>query len=135
MISWRVADVIISFSRDRDDMLLANFQRVRGLDAERKLLPRPAKDCLPNLTPLWANGNFLANRSGVVSGGIYKRDVNVAVCFHFYVNNTPCECIPFLLGWHSLCLVCQFHIRPKSVPSVNLRWRDRLNYGRIQRDR
>jgi len=45
MIGGRVADVIIGFSRDRDDKLLANFERVRGLDAEWKLLPRPAKDC------------------------------------------------------------------------------------------
>jgi hypothetical protein len=42
-------------------MLLANFERVRGFDVERKLLRRPAKDCLPNLAPLWANGNFRAN--------------------------------------------------------------------------
>ena len=83
-----MANVIISFSRDRDDMLLANFERVRSFYIERKLLRRPAKHCLPNLAPLWANGNFRANRSDVVSGGIYKRDVNVAVCFHFYVNNT-----------------------------------------------
>src|SRR5882724_3712402 len=77
MIRWRVADVIISLSRHRDEMRLANFERVRGLDAERKLLRRPAKHCLPNLAPLWANGNFRANRSGVVSGGIYERDMNV----------------------------------------------------------
>jgi hypothetical protein len=87
MIGGRVANVIISFSRDRDDMLLANFERVRSFYIERKLLRRPAKHCLPNLAPLWATG-FRANRSDVVSGGIYKRDVNVAVCFHFYVNNT-----------------------------------------------
>jgi hypothetical protein len=68
---------------DRDAMRLANFQRVRGFDAEWKFLRRPAKHCLPNLTPLWAKGNFGANSSNVVSSGIYKRDVNVAVCFHF----------------------------------------------------
>jgi hypothetical protein len=50
--------------------LLANFQPVRGFDAEGKSLRRPAKHSLPNLTPLWANGNFGANRSGVVSVGI-----------------------------------------------------------------
>ena len=113
MIRWRVADVIISFSRDRDDMRLANFERVRGLDAEWKLLRCPAKHRLPNLAPLWANGNFRANRFDVVSGGIYKRDVNVAVCFRFYVNNTPCECVPLLLGGHSfLCVARQIHVRP-----------------------
>jgi hypothetical protein len=39
-------------------MRLANFERVRGLDSEWKLLRCPVKHCLPNLTPLWANGNL-----------------------------------------------------------------------------
>jgi hypothetical protein len=82
---------------------LAHFKRVRGLDREWKLLRRPAEHNLSNLTPLWANWNFRANRSNVVSGGIRKGDVNVSVCFYFYVNNTSCECVPFLLRWHSLC--------------------------------
>ncbi|SRR6266498_2655808 len=33
-------------------MLPANFQRVRGFDAEWKLLRRPSKHRLPNLAPL-----------------------------------------------------------------------------------
>jgi hypothetical protein len=63
MIRGRVADVIECFARDRNDMRLANFQRVRGLDAEWKLLRCPTEYCLPNLTPLWANRNLGANRS------------------------------------------------------------------------
>ena len=98
MIRWRVADVIISLSGDRDDMSLGNFERVCGFDAEWKLLRRPAKHCLPNFAPLRANGNLGANRSNVVPGGIYKRDVNVAVCFHFCVNDAASESIPLFLG-------------------------------------
>jgi hypothetical protein len=38
MIGRRMANIIKRFARDRDDTRLANFQRVRGLDAEWKLL-------------------------------------------------------------------------------------------------
>jgi hypothetical protein len=58
MIRWRVRNVIERFARNCDDVLVADFERLRGLDCERKLLCRPAKHSLPNLTPLWANGNF-----------------------------------------------------------------------------
>src|SRR6188474_1064511 len=36
----------------RDDVWLANFQRMSGFHVERKLLWRPTKHNLPNLTPL-----------------------------------------------------------------------------------
>ena len=87
MIRGRVANVIKGFSRDRDHMRLSNLERVRGFDAERKLLRRPTENSLPNLAPLRANGNFGANRSNTVAVGILKRDVNVPVCFHFCVND------------------------------------------------
>jgi hypothetical protein len=51
-------------------MRLANFEPVRGLDSEWKLLRCPAKHCLLNLTPLWANGNLGANSSNIVAVGI-----------------------------------------------------------------
>src|SRR5436853_7372741 len=86
MIGRRMANIIKRLARHRDDMRLANFQRVRGLGAEWKLLRCPTEYCLPNLTLLWANRNLGANRPEVVSGGIFKREVNVAVCFHFCVN-------------------------------------------------
>src|SRR5882757_2849355 len=63
MIGRRMANIIKRFARHRDDMRLANFQRVRGLDAEWKLLRCPTEYCLPNLTPPWANRNLGANRS------------------------------------------------------------------------
>ena len=69
-----MANIIKRFACYRDDMRLANFERVRGLDAERKLLRCPTEYCLPNLTPPWANRNLGANRSEVVSGGIFKRE-------------------------------------------------------------
>ena len=97
MIGRRMANIIKRFARHRDDMRLANFQRVRSLDAEWKLLRCPTEYCLPNLTPLWANRNLGANRSDVVPGGIFKRDVNVAVCFHFCVNDAASERIPLFL--------------------------------------
>src|SRR2546429_7032174 len=97
MIGGRVSNVIKRFTCNGDDVLLANFELVSGLDAERKFLRRPAKHCLPNLTPLWANRNLGANRSDVASGGIFKRDVNVAVCFHFCVNDAASESIPLVL--------------------------------------
>ena len=73
MIGGRVGNVIERFARDRDDMLLANLERVRGFDTERKLLRRPTKHCLSNFTPLWANRNFGADRSNVVSAGIPEK--------------------------------------------------------------
>src|SRR5437762_11410214 len=53
MIGRGMANIIVRFARHRDDMRLANFQRVRGLDAEWKLLRCPTEYCLPNLTPCW----------------------------------------------------------------------------------
>jgi hypothetical protein len=73
MIGRRMANIIKRFARHRDDMRLANFQRVRGLDADWKLLRCPIEYCLPNLTPLWANRNLGANCSDVVSGGILRQ--------------------------------------------------------------
>src|SRR6478672_5562989 len=86
MICWRVCDVVKGFPRNSDDVL-GNCKVVHALDREWKLLPRPAEHNLSNLTPFWANGNFGADSSGVVSGGIYERDMNVTVCFHFCVND------------------------------------------------
>src|SRR5947207_13358142 len=97
MLVMGMANTILRLARHRDDMRLANFQRVRGLDAEWKLLRCPTEYCLPNLTPSGANRNLDANRSDVVSGDILKRDVNVAVCFHFCVNDAASESIPLFL--------------------------------------
>jgi hypothetical protein len=97
MIRGRVANVIKGFSRNRDHMRLTNFERVRGFDAEWKLLCRPPENNLPQFAPLGANRNLSANGSDRVSGGIFKRNVNVAVCLHFCVNDAPCKCVPFLL--------------------------------------
>src|SRR5947208_9376231 len=97
MIGRRMANIIKRFPCHRDDIRPTNFQRVRGLDAEWKLLRRPTEYCLSNLTPPWTNRNLGANRSDVVPGGIFKRDVNVAVCFHFCVNDAARESIPLFL--------------------------------------
>src|SRR5436309_16040561 len=97
MIGRRMANIIKRFARHRDDMRLANFQRVGGLDAKWKLLRCPTEYCLPDLTPLRANRNLGANLSDVASGNIFKREVNVAVCFHFCVNDAASESIPLFL--------------------------------------
>src|SRR6266480_1562845 len=97
MIRRRVSNFVERFTRNSDYMRLTNLERVRGFDAEWKLLRRPAKHSLPDLTPLWADGNLGANRSNVVAVGIYQRDVNVAVCFHSCINNVPSKRVPFLL--------------------------------------
>src|SRR6516164_8184291 len=136
MICWRVGDVGKGFARNSDDMRLTNFKVVYGLDREWKLLCRPAEHNLSNLAPLWANGNFGTDSSEVVAVGILKRKVNIAVCFHFCVNDAASKRVPFFLGWHPrFCEVRQVNIRPYPFPCVNLRWRDRLDRGLIRRDR
>src|SRR5437016_4665903 len=113
MVRGRVSNIVERFTRNRDYMRLANFERVRGFDAEWKLLRRPAEHSLPDLAPLWANGNLCADGSNAVATGILKRNVYVAVRFHFCVNDAPCECVPLLLGGHSLlCVARQILIRP-----------------------
>src|SRR6266480_3461990 len=97
MIGRRVANIIKRFARHRDYMRLTKFERVSGFDPEWKFLRRPAKDCLPNLAPLGADWNLGANRSYVVAVGIYQSDMNIAVCFHFCVNNAARKRVPFLL--------------------------------------
>src|SRR5437764_9175250 len=47
MIGRRMANIIKRFTCNGDDVLLANFELVSGLDAEWKPLRRPAKHCLP----------------------------------------------------------------------------------------
>ena len=71
MIPRRVSDIKESFARDRDNMLLANFESVRGFETERETLHRPAENSLPNLAPLLADGNFSTNGSNSVAVGIF----------------------------------------------------------------
>jgi hypothetical protein len=98
MICGRVGNIIKRFARNSDDVRLANFKRARGL--EWKLLRRPVEHNLSNFTPLRTNRNFGADSSGVVAVGIFKRNVNIAVCFHFCVNDAARKRVPFFLGWH-----------------------------------
>ena len=97
MIRWRVCDVVKGFPRNGDDVL-GNCKVVNALDREWKLLLRPAEHYLSNLTPFWANRNFGADSSGVLAVRILKRKVNIAVCFHFCVNDAARKGIPFLIG-------------------------------------
>jgi hypothetical protein len=56
MIGGRVSNIIKRFTRNRDYMQLANFERVRGFDAEWKALRGPTEHRLPNLTPFGPTG-------------------------------------------------------------------------------
>src|SRR6478736_6496915 len=101
MICWRVCDVVESFARNSDDVL-RNCKVARALDREWKLLLRPAEHNLPNLTPFWANRNFGADSSGVLAVSILKRKVNIAVRFHFCINDAPLSAYRFSSGWQPL---------------------------------
>jgi hypothetical protein len=98
VIRWRVANVIERFACHRNDVWLANFERVCSFDVEGKLLGRLAKHNLPNLTPLWANWNLGANSSHAVAVGILKCNVNITVCLDFCINNAASKRILFLFS-------------------------------------
>jgi hypothetical protein len=102
MIRWRVSDVVKRFACNSDDVRLTDLKRMRGLDREGKFLRRPVEHNLSKLTPFWANGNFGADGSNVVAIGILKRKVNIAVSFHFRVNDAARKRVPFFLGWQPL---------------------------------
>ena len=55
---WRMANVIERFACHRDDVRLANFERVCSFDREWKLLPRPAEHNLSNFTTTLGQREF-----------------------------------------------------------------------------
>src|SRR5436190_18419738 len=97
MIGGRMRNIIEGFASDRDHMRLTKGELLGRFQTEWKVLRRPTKNGLPNLAPLRADRNFGANSSNCVSGGIFQRNVNVAVCFHFCVNDAARKRVPFLL--------------------------------------
>ena len=109
-----MANIIKRFARHRDYMRLTKFERVSGFDAEWKFLRRPAKHCLPNLAPLWADWNFGANCSDVVAVGIYQRDVNVAVYFNFQSNDATSEREPLIFSRDAFLLIALYFISRNS---------------------
>ena len=111
MIRWRVGNVVKGFARNCDDEL-GNCKVVHALDREWKLLLRPAEHNLPNLTPFWANRNFGADSSGVLAVSILKRKVNIAVRFHFCINDAP-KRIPFFLGLAASICTRRSHSNPQ----------------------
>lgn len=112
MIGWRVCDVVECFARNSDDVL-RNCKVVHALDREWKLLLRPAEHHLSNLTPFWANRNFGADSSGVLAVSILKRKVNIAVRFHFCINDAPRKRIPFFLGLAASICTRRSHSSPQ----------------------
>ena len=112
MIRWRVGNVVECFARNGDDVL-GNCKVVHALDREWKLLLRPAEHHLSNLTPFWANRNFGADSSGVLAVSILKRKVNIAVRFHFCINDAPRKRIPFFLGLAASICTRRSHSSPQ----------------------
>ena len=109
---WRVCNVVECFARNSDDVL-GNCKVVHALDREWKLLLRPAEHHLSNLTPFWANRNFGADSSGVLAVSILKRKVNIAVRFHFCINDAPRKRIPFFLGLAASICTRRSHSSPQ----------------------
>src|SRR4029077_13112683 len=114
MICWRVCDVVECFARNSDDGL-RNCKVMHALDREWELLLRQAEHNLPNLTPLWPTRNFGADSSGVLAVSILKRKVNIAVCFHFCINDAPRKRIPFFLGLAASICTHRSHSSPNGV--------------------
>src|SRR5438046_2321531 len=124
-IRWRVIDIEKGHARDRDYVLLAKLEPLGCFETERKALRRPAKNKLPKLTPLGADGNFGINTSRFLAVGIFEHKSNVTICFDFYANEGASEVIPFLFSCDSrVRLGRQRYIRFRPFPLVNLRWRN-----------
>jgi len=97
MIRWRVIDIEKRFPRNGDYVPLADCQYGRAFKTKWKLLSRPTKNNCPILAPVWTDRNFRPYGSDFVSGRVFKRDVNVAVCFNSQIDNAACELVPLLL--------------------------------------
>jgi hypothetical protein len=54
-----------------------------------------------------------ADSSGVLAVSILKRKVNVAVCFHFCINDAPRKRIPFFLGLAASICTRRSHSNPQ----------------------
>src|SRR5439155_4621067 len=124
-IRRRVIDIEERFAYDRDYMRLAKFEPLGCFELERKALRRPTENKLPKLTPLGADRNLGINTSRFLAVGIFEHESNVTICFDFYANEAAGEDIPFLFSCDSrIRLGRQSHIRLRSFPLVNLRWRN-----------
>src|SRR5207249_6685291 len=88
-IRRRVIDIEKGHACDRDYVLLAEFEPLGCFETERKALRRPAKNKLPKLTPLGADGNFGTNTSRFLPVGIFEHESNVTVCFDFTLTRRP----------------------------------------------
>src|SRR5437899_11869930 len=125
MIRRRVIDIERGLARYRDYMRLAHFEPLGSLETERKTLRRPTENSLPKFAPRGADRNFGTNTSCFLAVGILEHESNVAICFDFYANEADSEVIPFLFSCDSrIRLGRQSHIRLRSFPLVNLRWRN-----------
>jgi len=82
-IRRRVIDIEKGHARDRDYMLLAEFEPLGFLETERKALRRPTENSLPKFAPRGADGNFGINTSRFLAVDIFEHESNVTICFDF----------------------------------------------------
>ena len=75
------------FADHCNDRRLTESQLLRSASVKRKPCGSPTKNGCANLTPLRFCRYFTDNDAGLITGCILKRKVNIAVCFHFCVND------------------------------------------------
>jgi hypothetical protein len=87
------------------------------------------------LSLLPRNENFGTDSSGVLAVGVLKRKVNIAVCFHFCVDDAASKGIPFLFGWQPrFCVIRagksnRAALRPPLQIRILLHERERFTFG------
>ena len=82
-IRRRMVDIEKGHARDRDYVLLTEFEPLGCFETERKALRRPTENKLPKLTPLGADRNFGINTSRFLAVDIFEHESNVTICFDF----------------------------------------------------
>jgi hypothetical protein len=76
----------------------------------RKPSRRPTENCCANVAPLRPKRNFRDNDSRFITTRILKRNVKIAVCFHFHSNHAACERKPVLFTPGALRVLSQMYV-------------------------
>jgi hypothetical protein len=79
-----------------DDWRFNYVQIFARASVERESRSCPTKNRVANLAPLRFRRYFTDDNSGFVAGRIRKRNVKVAVCFHFHSDNAASQSEPFV---------------------------------------
>jgi hypothetical protein len=117
MIGRRMANIIKRFARHRDDMRLAKFQCVRGLDAKWKLLRCPTEYCLPNRSAELVSDRF-SSISLAIRLGLAPRRPSHSTDGSSKSTRTPMVLSPFIDMVAGVLLILWFlgyvYLDPKS---------------------